>query len=120
MDDCPHGQQPHKCETCEVIAERDRLRALLTQTVNDGEWILIARTVHADLLAERDRLRAIVDVTDDFWPVIESICDQARASWEHDDPRMKYVTVQIDKVDLPTLNAAYRLDVSGPMGGTTS
>jgi hypothetical protein len=56
--------------------------------------------------AERDRLRAVVDVADDFWPLIESIYDGAVASWEYEDPRMKYVTVQISKVDLPTLHAA--------------
>jgi hypothetical protein len=60
-----------------------------------------------DIKAERDRLRAVVDVADDFWPLIESIYDQALSSWEQDDERMKYVTVQISKVDLPTLHAAY-------------
>jgi hypothetical protein len=64
----------------------------------------------SEVTEERDRLQAIVDVADDFWPVIESICDQARASWEQNEPGMKYVTVQISKVDLPTLNAAYRCD----------
>lgn len=68
-----------------------------------------ARDEVARLEAERDRLQAVVDVADDFWPLIESIYDQARGTWEHDDPRMKYVTVQISKVDLPTLHAAYAL-----------
>lgn len=57
---------------------------------------------------ERDELRAFVDVADGFWSVVESICDQARRTWEHEDTRMKWVTVQINKVDLEVLNAAYR------------
>lgn len=60
-----------------------------------------------ELIAERDRLQAVVDVEDDFWPLIESIYDEALGTWEYSDPRLKYVTVQIDKVDLPTLYAAY-------------
>jgi hypothetical protein len=59
-----------------------------------------------EAIAERGRLQAVVDVADDFWPLIETIHDAALATWEYDDPRMKYVTVQISKVDLPTLRAA--------------
>lgn len=61
----------------------------------------------AEVVAERDRLRTVVDVADDFWPLIEAIYDAAMAAWEMSDERMKYVTVQISKVDLPTLRAAY-------------
>jgi hypothetical protein len=68
-----------------------------------------------ELIAENARLRAVVDAADDFWPLIESIYDAALATWEYDDQRMKYVTVQISKVDLPTLLAAY----ASPIGEDT-
>jgi hypothetical protein len=97
------GEELRKYQTTEerladVIAERDRLLTLCDAV--GAESI-------ADIVAERDRLRAVVDAADDFWPLIESIYDGALAAWEYGDPRMKYVTVQISKVDLPTLRAAY-------------
>lgn len=60
-------------------------------------------------------LSTIQDVPDDFWPIIEAICDQAARCWESSDPRMKYVEVQIDKADLDVLRAAYG---AAPMYGT--
>jgi hypothetical protein len=99
----------------DVTAERDRLLEALMATyvileqptsAPNGDYTIVPLLV-ANRLAELDRLRAVVDVADDFWPLIEAIYDQAKASWEFDDPRLKWVTVQIDKVDLPTLYAAY-------------
>lgn len=91
----------------EVEAERDRLRADQMVTAEQEVVIVGLRKKLATIVAERDRLRAVVDVADDFWPLIEQVYDQALATWEYGDERMKYVTVQISKVDLPTLRAAY-------------
>lgn len=50
------------------------------------------------------------DLDLDFWPLIEEICDQAERTWEAEDVRMRYVTVQIDKRDLDVLRVAYGAD----------
>lgn len=45
----------------------------------------------------------IKTISEDLWATLKDILQQADQTWEMEDTRMKYVTIQINKIDIEDL-----------------